>query len=135
MYEFLFKFYKVLYRFLETGTSDRCLLWYRLKAEILSFHPIPPFIFPLSPFKKWKKLHIVSIFRASNYVFSNFFFNCKYSTQKICLKRFCSNHSDYLFSFIIFLFKFWYPMITLNLKMILAFMKSIFNEYIYWCWL
>ena len=42
----------VLYQFLETGTSDRCLYMYRLKPEILRFHPIPPFIFPLcSPFK------------------------------------------------------------------------------------
>ena len=26
---------------------------YRLTPEILRFHPLPPFIFPYSPFKKW----------------------------------------------------------------------------------
>ena len=44
---FWYNFDTVLCQFLETGTSDRCLQWYRSKAENLSFHPIPPFIFPL----------------------------------------------------------------------------------------
>ena len=41
----------VLYQFLETGTSDRCLFYmHRLTPEILRFHPIPPFFFPLTSF-------------------------------------------------------------------------------------
>jgi len=42
----------ILTQFLETGTSERCLITYkyRSKPEILSFHPIHPFIFPSQSF-------------------------------------------------------------------------------------
>ena len=36
--------YKVLYQFLETGTSDRTIMGL---DKMLRFQPIPPFIFPL----------------------------------------------------------------------------------------
>ena len=45
-YEFSHKFDTVLYQFLETGASDRCLM-YHLTPEILRFQPIPPLIIPL----------------------------------------------------------------------------------------
>ena len=62
-HEFSYNFDAVLYQFLETGTSDRCLIYkenrieciysilfayiYRSTPGILRFHPIPPFTFHL----------------------------------------------------------------------------------------
>ena len=47
MYTFWYNFDTVLYLFLQTGTSDRSHIWYRLTPEVLRFQPIPPCIFPL----------------------------------------------------------------------------------------
>ena len=44
--ELLYKFDTALYQFLETETSDRCLICILYTPEILRFNPIPPFIFP-----------------------------------------------------------------------------------------
>ena len=44
IYTYWYDFDTVLCQFLETGTSDRCLIQL---PEILRFHPLHPFIFPL----------------------------------------------------------------------------------------
>ena len=50
-YLFSYEFVTVLYQFLETGTSERCLICIVQPPDILRFHLIPLSFFFYSPFK------------------------------------------------------------------------------------
>ena len=52
MHKFLYKFDTVLYQFLETGTSDRCLIGIVQLLRFSGFILYPLLFFLYSPFKK-----------------------------------------------------------------------------------
>ena len=70
IYTIWYTFYTVLYQFLETGTSDRCLIYIIINLRFSGFSLYPLSFFLYSPFK-------INIYFSSN----------KFLSKQICLPK------------------------------------------------